>query len=206
MLLQQQQQGEFVPVTSTSGERPPKRAKLQTKEQALQEQLALDEEGQYAAVKQKCAAGFSSEESLLYVRQQTVELWRALNSTTNGNKLVIDGPPGTGKSTEVWAWALWKARNYELKVTWYHINKSEVVKVLIDGVTDKITTGYTAEIADIKYSEGAILIVDGVISSQNNAVRCACSNWYKRMPGRRFPLAGEKRGRDCRLHRGLMDL
>ena len=32
---QQQQQGEFVPVTSTSGERPPKRAKLQTKEQAL---------------------------------------------------------------------------------------------------------------------------------------------------------------------------
>ena len=122
------------------------------------------------------------------MRQETVELWRALNSTTNGYKLVVDGPPGTGKSTEVRAWALWKARNYELKVTWYHMNKSEVVKVLIDGVADKITTGYTAEIADIKYSEGAILIVDGVISSQNNTVRCACSNWYKRMPGRRFIL------------------
>ena len=174
--------------TTISGERPPKRAKLQTEEQDLQEQLALDVRGQYAAVKQKRAAGFSSEESLLYVRGETVELWNALNSTTNGNKLIVDGPPGTGKSIEVWAWALWKARKQKLKVTWYHMNKSEVVKVLIDGVVDKITTGYTAEITDIKDSEGSILIVDGVISSENFTVRCACSNWCKSMSGRRFVL------------------
>ena len=175
--------------TTISGERPPKRAKFQTEEQDLCEQPPLATKGQYVTVKQMCIAGFSSGESLLYVREETVDLWNALNSTTDdSNNLAVDGPPGTGKSTEVWAWALWKAREDKLKITWYHMTKRTMEKVLIDGATNKITTGYTAERNDIKDSEGSILIVDGVISSMNVDVSNACHYWRKGMRGRSYIL------------------
>ena len=167
-----------------SGERPPKRAKLPTEERDLQDQLPLNVKGQYVTVTQKRVAGFSSGESLLFARQETVDLWNALDSPTAN--LVVDGPPGTGKSTEVWAWALWKAVKDKLKVTWYHMTNRAVEKVLIDGTTNKITFGYTAEITDIVHSEGSILIVDGVISSINFAVSRDCHNWCKSQQDRRF--------------------
>ena len=136
-------------------------------------------------VRQKDLAGFSCKESLLYVRAETVELWNALNDAGDNN-LSVDGPPGTGKSTEAWAWALWKAKKDMVTVTWYHLTKRKVVKVLIDGSTGQITTGYDAEIADIKNSIGSILIVDGVIASKSFDVSSACCNWRGWETGRRF--------------------
>jgi hypothetical protein len=121
------------------------------------------------------------------VRDETVELWNALQNT-GGNSLSVDGPPGTGKSTEAWAWALWKAKKDKVTVTWYHLTKNELVKVVIDGESEQITTGYQADINDIKNSEGSILIVDGVIASKSFDVRSACCNWRRSEKGRRFIL------------------
>lgn len=168
-----------------AGERAAKRIKLSTN--PLGEQTPLGTKGAFVNVGQKNLAGFSSKESLLYVRDETIELWDALNDTGD-NSLSIDGPPGTGKSTEAWAWALWKAKNDNVTVTWYHLTKNELVKVVVDGSTCEITTGYEAEIKDINASEGSILIVDGVTASKNFDVRSACCNWRRSELGRIFIL------------------
>ena len=83
--------------STISDERASKRIKLPCDK--LGQQNPLGTVGQFVIVGQKDLAGFSSQESLLYVRDETVELWSALNDT-RGNHLSVDGPPGTGKSTE----------------------------------------------------------------------------------------------------------
>lgn len=117
-----------------------------------------------------------------------MELWDALNR--DGQNLSVDGPPGTGKSTEVWAWALWKASTDFVTVTWFHLTKNEVVKVVINGTDKSITTGYVAKITDIQDSVGSILIVDGVHADISTKVRQACCNWRKSVltERRRFVL------------------
>ena len=101
----------------------------------LETQVALDTLGKYVSVRQKLLAGFTFDESLLYVREESVELWAFLQSAANrGLNVSVDGSPGTGKSTEVYAWALWAARTYKITVTWYHLSKNGAVKVLIDRV------------------------------------------------------------------------
>mgnify|MGYP003387623779 CR=1 FL=1 len=100
---------------STIDEPVSKRIKLPS--QHLGDQVALETKGLFVNVGQKKLAGFFSDECLLYVRDETVELWGALNDT-GGSSLSIDGPPGTGKSTEAWAWALWKSKKDKVTVNW----------------------------------------------------------------------------------------
>ena len=142
-------------------------------------------------VKQKTLAGFSSDKSLLYVRDETVALWDVLCSGGDTN-VSVDGPPGTGKSTEVWAWALWKAYNFEVEVTWYHITTNRIVKVVIDGSTKRIATTDVAKLVeDMEDCNGSILIVDGVKALINSNIRQACSFWRSnavKLQPRRFVL------------------
>ena len=175
----------LVQLSCHSDEPAPKRIKLPTT--VLGDQTALDTKGEFVNVGQKTLAGFSAVESLLFVRSETVELWNALNDTGDKN-LSVDGPPGTGKSTEAWAWALWKAKKDNVTVTWYHLTKNGLVKLVIDGTLGQITTGYDAELKDIKTSQGSVLIVDGVIASKSFEVRSACCSWGRGEKGRRFVL------------------
>jgi hypothetical protein len=151
----------------------------------LSGQASLDVKGMSVSVKQKDIAGFSTKESLLYVRDETVALWHALNDTS-GSSLSIDGPPGTGKSTEVWAWALWKAQQDEVLVSWFHSNSNDMLKVLIDGKKKVITSGFLTNIHSIEDSEGSILIFDGVTARESRTIKRACCNWRRAEGGRRF--------------------
>ena len=151
----------------------------------LGDQPALNTEGAFVNVGQKTLAGFSAVESLLFVRSETVELWNALNDTGDKN-LSVDGPPGTGKSTEAWAWALWKAKKDNVTVTWYHLSKRRGVRAVIDGKTKKITTELMSKIDSIEESEGSILIVDGVTKGDSVDVSRACSSWRGQDSAKRF--------------------
>jgi hypothetical protein len=52
------------------------------------------------------------EAEMMYVREESKLLWEMLNKAVDDkHNLSVAGPPGTGKSTEVWAWALWHAND-----------------------------------------------------------------------------------------------
>ena len=62
----------------------------------LLEQEPLDIEGSFHHVKQRKIAGFSGDECLVYIRQETVVLWTAIeNAVAAGQNPNISGPPGT---------------------------------------------------------------------------------------------------------------
>ena len=151
-------------------------------------QVAVDTCDTYIEVKQKCI-GFGtdcSDECLIFVRKETAEMWSTLETKTAlGVNLLVGGPPGTGKSTEAWAWARWKAHATEKKVTWFHFSKVEKLKVEIDGLNRTMIT-YSANISDIDSSEGDFLVVDGVTKEASTDIYSRCVSWRRSQPGRVF--------------------
>jgi hypothetical protein len=118
-----------------------------------------------------------------------VQLWDSLNSTVSrGESLVVSGPPGTGKSTEAWAWALWRAWTMELTVTWFHCSRNDSVKVVIDGATKKITWGHSAKAPDIENSDGTLLLFDGLTKEESVTITRACCVWRRQGISRQFVL------------------
>ena len=167
-----------------------------TSTQLLQQQ-PLATTGAYVNVQQKSLAGFSSDACLLFVREESVELWQALQAAAkDGLNISVGGPPGTGKSTETWAWALWTAITKGIKVTWFHFSKLRAVKVLIDGAAGTITSGYSAEIEDIKTSDGTLLVFDGVTKAESISINRAC--WAWRQQDAMKTTASLSRCRPCR--------
>jgi hypothetical protein len=159
-----------------------KRRKTELKETLLAVpfvlQVPLDGKEDFVDVKKKKIAGFSVDECRLYVRRETVDLWSALEQTfLDGWNLSVDGPPGTGKSTEVWAWALWKAVTLKKTITWFHLTNKRTVMVEINGAKQVITYGFRKTVHDIAMSAGDILVVDGVTKKLNRDVNEACNNW-----------------------------
>jgi hypothetical protein len=160
-----------------------KRIKL-IDEYTLIVQEPLDKPNTFVNVKQKKLAGFSSDSNIIFVREESVDLWKALNNAvTEKINLMVNGPPGTGKSTEAWAWALWIATTNKTKVTWFHAGHADAVKVLIDGIGEKITTSSFTQ--DIENSEGTLLVFDGVTKECSKDVHRACSRWRKKDPENR---------------------
>ena len=79
-------------------------------------QAPLDKSGTFVEVQLK-ALGFQLEvqsentAKLMFVRDDGKLLWEAFNQAVEQkHNLSVNGPPGTGKSTEAWAWALWHAK------------------------------------------------------------------------------------------------
>ena len=136
-------------------------------------------------IRHKKLAGFDIDECRVFVREETLSLWKAIeNAVLSDRNLRVTGPPGTGKSTEAWAWACWKARDSKKKVVWFHFSNNHSSKVVIDGSLDRITTGYSADIEDIKCSDGDFLVVDGVTKMESININRACFSWRKQCPGR----------------------
>ena len=64
-------------------------------------------------------AGLGPGGTILYMRSEAVDLWKFLESS---DKCMVDGPPGTGKSSIVWAWACYRAYHKKEKILWMHFN------------------------------------------------------------------------------------
>ena len=156
-------------------------------EEALSDQRPLNVVGEFVDIAQKRIAGFASPKTRFYVRQESVDLWNEIENVTNeGTNLRVSGPPGTGKSIEVWAWALWKAKTTRKKVLWFGIGKGfKKNVVVIDGETQNLTE-YEAEIDYIKDFEGDFIVADGVTINLDKEITAACATWRERREGRSF--------------------
>ena len=159
-------------------------------------QLALDTKGQYVWVRQMRLAGFRSAESLLFVREESVQLWDFLQRSANDDdpaqspfNVSVEGPPGTGKSTEVWAWALWVAKTRKVAVVWYQLSTNRVVKVVLDGEHNLLSRMNVPRdwIGDIRDNCAQLLVVDGLTAQESVSVKRECCAWREGdNDGRRF--------------------
>lgn len=145
----------------------------------------LDAPRTLVSVHLKKAAGFNGADDMsrIFVRAETKQLWEAIVGTAAaGKNLMVEGPPGTGKSTEVWAWAIWVARENKKVVTWFHTDRAKCVKVVIDGQQNNLKIFHNAELSSIRNSAGNYLVVDGVTSDKVESILQSCTAWKASNP------------------------
>mmetsp|Transcript_24944 Transcript_24944/g.34821 ORF Transcript_24944/g.34821 Transcript_24944/m.34821 type:complete len:148 (-) Transcript_24944:532-975(-) len=70
-------------------------------------------------------AGIAAENGtkILYCREASAEHWNVLCGLKAGNMIRVSGPPGVGKSTLTWAWAIWEWKTMKKSVFWMQLSK-----------------------------------------------------------------------------------
>jgi hypothetical protein len=63
--------------------------------------------------------GVSAQSIAIYVRQESMELWNNLEKLEGKHRLIIQGSPGIGKSTELYGWLQYKRRFRKLIYLFY---------------------------------------------------------------------------------------
>jgi hypothetical protein len=140
----------------------------------LHEQLSCDIEASFVKAKHLTAAGWDTDEQLLFVRPEAVKLWQKLESFEKA--VHIEGPPGTGKSTIAWAWACYKAKTQS--VLWVHrdpTGSGRVAQLSNAGVMSFPAKADSLEM-HIDEATADVVIVDG-ITSKNDKLMGAALVW-----------------------------
>lgn len=120
----------------------------------------------------------------LYVRQEWDELWKKLCGTQN---LYLSGPPGTGKSSLVWAWCCWFASQGN-SLVWVHVTQSSVGDVMC--FSNRLLEAFTIESISefLKQEQSPLLVVDGATKDTVVAevIRSATAWWKREMETQRL--------------------
>ena len=74
--------------------------------------------GTTVSVPHLAAAGLAPTGKCL-IRQDQADLWNALSASS----CLVEGPPGSGKSTATWHWLLQRVKTTHSTALWFHFNK-----------------------------------------------------------------------------------
>jgi hypothetical protein len=88
-------------------------------------------------------------EKLLYVREEVSDLFDFLNSSACTK--LVEGPPGSGKSSATWAWACQEAKT--ASVLWAHMRKT-------GGAVVALLSGETVQVVGLLQIKKLILIIE----------------------------------------------
>jgi len=100
-------------------------------------------------------------ELFLYVRDEVKDVWKALE--TNTSSVLIQGPPGSGKSSICWCWACYISTIQQKNVLWIHFSRFDVNIVLLNQNKAQYRKGSREEvISEINTFTGDVIILDGI--------------------------------------------
>jgi len=125
----------------------------------------------------------------IYVRQEIVDLWHLLESSTQPT-ILIYGPPGVGKSVATWAWACYQSASQT--VLWVHIPRAvgpHMVVRLQEGWAQCRPLKSFDELPNIPAN---ILILDGVTAEVRVQVALPAGNWGYTHKGRVVYVTSEQ--------------
>jgi hypothetical protein len=118
---------------------------------------------------------------------ETQELWTELESVGSVKNLAVSGPPGDGKSTTVWAWALHAAFTEKKTVTWFHCDKLQFVKAVLDGAARTITKEIGVFGVDLRTRKETSSLWPRRQNFGRNLPSGACKGSELSSPSRRWP-------------------
>lgn len=131
----------------------------------------------------------AKDELSLYVRGESIELWAALNnalttSNTQKNNFWLQGPPGVGKSTELYGWMMFTAQTQHKSAIWFHLRGSGNIYVVMfqngiwsSGILNKRDT-CTAFLESMNYKFG-IVIFDAIREGMKELLCSAIDKEHK---------------------------
>ena len=108
-----------------------------------------------------------SEIPMLYMRSEAKDLWSFLDS--NSGICLVQGVPGIGKSSLIWAWACYHASQQNKKIVWLNYGAGFITRAVFNEEVGKISsTMYEDEdrgvFDDVKHFD--VCIVDGIVSDK----------------------------------------
>jgi hypothetical protein len=131
-------------------------------------------------------AGLSldSEKVVLYVRNESVELWDALNkqlesSLTNPNTLFfIEGAPGIGKSTELFGWFLWSTATSKKNGCWIHGNVDGSLFYVVEYLSNAWSYSLISSILEFSFENTKydVVVLDAIRSDLVTTITLAKRN------------------------------
>lgn len=127
----------------------------------------------------------------LYKREDVTQLWECL-SNKQANTIFVYGPPGVGKSTVAWAWALYTAK--QNAVYWVHLGQSRYTYTyaILRGNEVYSSTATQLETIDFIVECGnGILIVDGLRESLRELILTACGKWQNNVQRQLIVISSE---------------
>ena len=160
----------------------------------LPHQPSCCREREFVRVNAAFPDGSSTSPRCIYLRTQAVQQWQALNKFEH--VLHIEGPPGTGKSTIVWAWACHKAAFKN--VVWVQCDCSGGARICL------LVAGYAVCCAPIHSDQKSrireqmafyarmlkadIVVVDGITGLHQQGLFGDAAKWANKHHSRRAVL------------------
>ena len=125
----------------------------------------IDRTSCYTPVEHLDLAGLDSVPKL-FLRDEAMSLLHFLDNVRPGMKYVINGPPGSGKSTLTWAWACDFALNHGVKILWLHYQfffKNYLSSVVLLNGNTAVQYEVSNTISELlEVEEPRVFIFDGV--------------------------------------------